>query len=120
GSVEIHAQTTFAYDTFGLREWAHDGHKTDSTSLKKILDGFYLLDKEPGATIDDPEIFARGTISAGAGVDAFVVSGGVDASLIGTLELNLADPDGDGKVRLRTELTKLFDLGPLCIFDITG
>src|SRR5205814_2106848 len=107
GSVGVHAQLGFGYDTFGLRQFKSSGNES------KVADGFFLINTP------DPEITATGTISIGAGFDAIVASASVEGSLIGTLALDLQDPDNDGKVRF-SELEHFFNLGPLCIFDITG
>src|SRR5439155_2708518 len=58
-------------------------------------------------------------VNASLGFDAGIASANVQASLIGSLKLNLEDPNNDGKVRLK-ELSDEFNLGPLCIFKITG
>jgi Ca2+-binding RTX toxin-like protein len=119
GALDVAVQGGFGYDTAGLRKWRSEGGGTDAGSLKKILDGFYLVDKPAGSSIDTPEVHLGGSITAGVGLDVFIASASVDGSLIATVDLDLVDPDSDGKVRFK-ELSDRFAMGPFCIFDLHG
>jgi Ca2+-binding RTX toxin-like protein len=119
GALDVKVKGGFGYDTAGLRKWRAEGAGTDAASLSKILDGFYLVDKPAGSSTDPAEIELQGKISAGLGLDVFLASAKVEGSLIGTVDLNLVDPDNDGKVRFQ-ELSDRLDLGALCVFDTHG
>lgn len=116
GRVGIEADLTFGYDTSGLRKLANGGSAAD------VFDGFFILDKPAGATDDPAEIRAFGEIFIEASVDAILVSGAVRGSLLGTLDLNLDDPDNsDGAYKVRfDEMAEQLNKGLLCLFDITG
>ncbi|WP_428938046.1 hypothetical protein [Fontivita pretiosa] len=113
GAVGIRASVGFGYDTFGLREWRRTGNES------LVREGFFLIDKPAGGSTDPAEITATGQITIGAGVDVVIASAFIEGSIRGTLNLNLDDPNDDGKVRFK-ELSDNFDQGVLCIFDVDG
>src|SRR5207249_3333520 len=93
GAVGLMAHTAIGYDTFGLRQWKKTGDPL------MAADGFYIEDKPAGSTTDPAEIEATGKISIGAGVDVIIAGASISGDLLGDLQLNLEDPNNDGKVR---------------------
>ncbi len=113
GHVEAHADFAFGFDTLGLRA-AHD--TGDAT---RAFEGFYVSDtaNPDGSGEDVPEVTLSAGVLAGvgAGIPGFAevkVEGGV----IGSLELDLHDDNGDGRIR-PSELLSGLALGPLYVFD---
>ena len=121
-SIEVGASITpylrptiLGYDLTGLAGLIETGE------LMALADGFYVLDDEPGNLVN-------GTQYPGAGAEVRLeVSGGVsvgipglkvrgDAHIRGNLEIELNDPNGDGRVRFQ-ELFDNFNYDPLAIFD---
>ncbi|MBI9016788.1 MAG: right-handed parallel beta-helix repeat-containing protein [Phycisphaerae bacterium] len=100
GSLGIASDISFGYDTLGLRNAYAD------SSGFALMDGFYVSDTDSNGR-DIPELEVYGSIGfygqVGGGFDfGFIsaeASAGVEGGLKTTVTADLADSDGDGKVR---------------------
>ena len=108
GEIGAEVDLAFGYDTFGLRQFA------DSGNASQIFNGFYIDDG--GENIPEASLFAE--LSASAELNAFIAKAGLTGALQGVINLDLNDPNDDGKVRANEFVPLLED--PECIFDITG
>ena len=117
GSLAAAADFAFGYDTFGLRKF----RESDFDDFLAIFDGFFVSDRaKPDGTGDDiPEAVLRGSITGAAVVNAIIAKAGVEGGIEATINLNLNDPNGDGKVRIH-EIVENFSHGPQCLFDAQG
>jgi len=115
GTIGAAADFAFGFDTQGLFDAFDSGDWTD------VFNGFYISDRaNPDGTGEDvPEIELWGGLRAAAEVNLVVVSAGVAGGIDVVIEMNLNDPNNDGKVRIG-ELVDNFLLGPIWIFDIGG
>ncbi|MES2098682.1 MAG: LEPR-XLL domain-containing protein [Pseudomonadota bacterium] len=126
GSAGLTIDLAFGYDTAGVREFADGGF----SNPLDLLGGLYVNDTDgPGGTgTDVPELILKGEIFAGAEINLGVASAGVEGGIILTVNFDLYDPDGDGKVRVDELLGNfLYEfnygtpaLAPLAIFDVFG
>ncbi len=116
GKIEATANIFVGFDTGGIQVFEANG---GTNALDLILGGFYMRDfNSLGA--DTPEFTLKGRFGAFAEFTAGgVLTAGVFGGLTTTLDLNLHDPNQDGRVRL-TEVIDLFEEDPLCIFDSSG
>ena len=122
GSLSVVADFAFGYDTAGIRQFA------ESNRPEHLLNGFFLADErvdEDGNVEDIAELEFRLGLNAGGQLNLVAVQAGVEGGLYAGIDLNLNDPNLDGKVRFQ-ELADNFALGshpllgPLWIFDATG
>ena len=113
----------FGYDTAGIFKFADTGRALD------LLDGFFFDDRavyQNGAKVSDvPELTFRFAVTAGGEIDLQVAKAGVEIGIGAQLNLDLNDPNEDGKVRFGEVLQNLQlgnapGLGPLWIFDPSG
>ncbi len=111
GEVSASLHVAFGYDTFGVQEWAHAGF-APSELPKDLSDGFYLV------ADGTPNVALHAGITAGAGINLGLASGGVDGGIFADVNMALHDPDGTGKLRLQTIIHELSN--PADIFDISG
>jgi Ca2+-binding RTX toxin-like protein len=111
GSVALEGRFAIGYDTSGLRMLLDGGSPED------LLDGVFIDDLDEN-NVDVPEIRLIGTVAASAGVDLLIVSAGVEGGLRLTVDLNLNDPNDDGKLRIEEIVDKLDN--PICLFDVSG
>ncbi len=117
GSASISLRLAAGLDTYGLRRAFERGKKSGSFVRSGILDGLFIDDLDVSGK-DVPEISLSGELAAGAMVSVAIVSAGVEGGIRLTVNLNLADPDHDGKVRFAEFRAGLAN--PYCLFDITG
>jgi len=112
GTLGASADFAFGCDTQGFR----DAFETANPAA--LVNGFFVSDREnaDGTGADVPEVTLFGGIEAFAQLNAVVASVSVGGGIFATVNFNLNDPDGDGKVRLQ-EIT---DNLPLCVFDVGG
>lgn len=117
GSIGFSADFAFGYDTVGIRQF----RESESADFTKILNGFFVSDRAmaDGTGDDVPEVSVTGRIEASASLDAAFLSGSAGGGLIATVDLNLNDPDGDGRVRA-DELLRNASLGLINVFDVAG
>ena len=105
----------FGFDTTGIRKFQQSRNFVD------IFDGFFVSDREnpDGTGRDVPEAYLRGSLTAGAKLELLVAEAGVRGGIFASVDFNLHDNDGDGRVR-GGELAENFALGPIHIFDVSG
>lgn len=124
GSFSTVVDFAFGYDTAGIRKFVETQRPID------LLDGFYLDDQlrynDDGDVIDDiAELQFRLGLLAGGEINLVAVQAGVQGGFYAGIDLNLNDPDLDGKIRLG-ELNENLAygihplLGPIWIFDASG
>ncbi|UCE37655.1 MAG: DUF4347 domain-containing protein [Thermoplasmata archaeon] len=124
GSLGVIIDLSFGYDTYGLQEFAAGGFKHPLDLLK----GFYVGDLDLDTGADIPEVTIYGGISGAAVLNLVVAKAGVGGGIYATIDFNLNDPDGDGKVRIEEIWGNIlngikqlsFPLGLICIFDVSG
>ena len=121
GSVSIAADFAFGYDTAGFRDYAQTRRPGD------LLNGFYISDTEnvDGTGEDVPEVVFEGRLTAAGELNVLVAQAGVEGGLFARINLDLNDPNSDGKVRGRELLDNMALgrhplLGPLWVFDASG
>jgi Ca2+-binding RTX toxin-like protein len=124
GSLGVIIDLSFGYDTYGIRKFAEGGFRHPLDLLK----GFYVgdLDLESGADI--PEVTIYGSLTGAAVLNLVVAKVGVGGGVYATVDFNLNDPDGDGKVRIEEIWGNILNgfkqlgipLGLICIFDVSG
>lgn len=115
GRVAAVADFAFGFDTTGISRFRETGNAID------IFNGFFVSDRinPDGTGADVPEVYLRGSITAGAKVDVLLASAGVRGGIFADVDFNLHDNDRDGRVRAG-EIAENFALGPIHIFDIDG
>jgi len=122
GSIGAMVDLAFGYDTQGFFDFA----ATDYTNFGKIFNGLYVSDTcdptgESGT--DVPEIVLTGELSAFGEINVAVARGGVGGGITATVDLNLNDPNDDGKVRISELVQNALlpsALPGLFIFDVSG
>ena len=116
GSFNMVADFGFGYDTSGIRKFADTGRKID------LFDGFYLADTYTdgdGNVFDPAELQFSLGLTAGGEINLLAASAGVEGGLYATIDLNLNDPNLDGKVRAGELLANL-QLGQHPLWDLCG
>ncbi|MEX2645398.1 MAG: choice-of-anchor D domain-containing protein [Gaiellaceae bacterium] len=110
GGVGAQLKMGFGYDTLGIQNFIQSGNPG------ALLDGFYLID------YPEPEATLTATIAVGAALSIVVAKVGVEGGIQATINFDLADLDGDGRVRFKELAENLIanDFNPLAIFDISG
>ncbi len=83
-----------------------------------IREGFYLDDLD-GDGVDVPEVKLVTTLEAGASVSIGIVSAGLKGAITLTINLDLNDPNDDGKLRT-AEIRDRFGSDPLCAFEVSA
>jgi hypothetical protein len=101
------------YDSHGLRQFV------DQPDAGNLLKGIFIDDLDADG-VDVPEISLIGQVSVYAGVDALIVSAGVEGGIRLTVGLNLHDSGAvpDGKLRFDEIKARLGN--PICLFDVEG
>ncbi|UCE72957.1 MAG: DUF4347 domain-containing protein [Methanomassiliicoccales archaeon] len=124
GTLGVKIDLSFGYDTYGLQEFAKGGFKHPLDLLK----GFYVGDTDRETGVDIPEVTLYGSLTGACVLNLWVASVGVGGGIYATVEFNLNDPDGDGKVRIEEIIGNIqngfkqlgIPLGLICIFDVSG
>ncbi|QEH35607.1 Bifunctional hemolysin/adenylate cyclase precursor [Aquisphaera giovannonii] len=106
GRVGATAQFGFGLDTYPL---THGGG---------LMEGFYVKDLDSNGN-DVPEVQFYAQLTAGVELNVGVASAGVEGGIFATIDFNLHDQNGDGKVRL-SELQESISLAPIFVFDVSG
>ncbi|SDD29799.1 calcium-binding protein [Nocardioides lianchengensis] len=83
-----------------------------------IREGFYLDDLDSDGE-DVPEVKLVTTIEAGASVSIGIVSAGLKGGITLTVNLDLNDPNDDGRIRT-AEIRQIFNGNASCIFDASA
>lgn len=114
GSVTITGHLAIGYDTQGLREVLSEGAGGAS-----LLHGLFLGDLKDG--VDVPEFALRGELRIGATVSVLIFSAGAFGGVGLTLELDLEDPNADGKLKFQEVSDILLaTANPFCLFIFSG
>jgi Ca2+-binding RTX toxin-like protein len=88
----------FGYDTQGLKDFANNGFKV--SSITDLLNGLYLGDLNAnGDDINEAQIDVG--LDVGLKLSAIVAKAVIDGEILGKAEIDLNDPNGDGKLRYR-------------------
>ncbi len=121
GGINAIIDLAFGYDTEGIFRFINGGRNP-----LDLVQGFFIYDDnpftgEPG--VDVPEVLVTGEITAAAELNAVVATAGVGGGIFASVGFDLADPDGDFRVRLDEILTNLYNgfkegVGPLGLFDV--
>ena len=117
---------SFGFDTSGIAKLIHDKPTSPAEIASDLLEGFYISDRANanGTGADVPEFKLLGNLHASLnlGVDLYVasVTAGIEGGVLLVTNLNLRDPNNDGKVRAQEILDNLARGGPLYIFDASG
>ncbi|MEM7807604.1 MAG: calcium-binding protein, partial [Planctomycetota bacterium] len=106
GNIGASADLTFGLDSAAFL----DGNN--------ILEGLFVDDLDASGR-DVTEVRLFGSITAGASFNLAVAEAGVDGGIFANVDLNLNDPNNDGKVRLQ-EIQDNFSLAPVYVFDVSG
>ncbi len=121
GGINAVIDLAFGYDTEGIFRFINGGHNP-----LDLVQGFFVYDDNPFAGftgIDVPEVLITGQITAAAELNLVVASAGVGGGIFATVGFDLADPDGDFRVRLDEIIANLVNgfeqgVGPLGLFDV--
>jgi uncharacterized protein (DUF2345 family) len=94
-SLEIQARLHFGFDTYGIRKAAETGNPFWA------VDGFYISDRAnaDGTGPDVPEMTLRVSIELFGAVDIFLARGELSGKFTLGVDIDLGDPNRDGKVR---------------------
>lgn len=103
GNFALRTGMGFGFDTFGLFRWANTGFDPEQSDL--ILDSFFVSDRAnpDGTGADVKEVYGR--FDVGVELEAgklLAVSG--KGGLKGGTQVDMVDPNGDGKVRFYSEV----------------
>jgi hypothetical protein len=101
GAMGFQASFIFGYDTHGLRTFVNNPN-----DLSVLSDGFYFSDRIQGSS-DLPEVALWGELVAGGGIGGSInifgakvtLAAGVEGGIFASVDLNLNDPNSDGKIR---------------------
>lgn len=123
GGINAMIDLAFGYDTEGIFRFINGGYNP-----LDLVQGFFIYDDNPFADlagIDTPEVEITGQITAAAELNLVVASAGVGGGIFATVGFDLADPDGDFRVRLDEIIANLVNgfeegVGPLGLFDVTA
>jgi Ca2+-binding RTX toxin-like protein len=115
GQIGAKAQFGFGFDTRGFREFAADNFRDPSL----ILDGFYVSNRAnpDGTGPVVPQVQLYGSIAAYAALDLGIFQAGVGGGLFASINFNVHDPSGTGKVHLQDLIA---DVKKGTIFDASG
>lgn len=107
----VNIDLSFGYDTLGMESWRNSGFK----DVGSLIDGFYVADWDLNGNEFAEVVF-------NVGIDAGVSLAGIAGVTIGVdldVNLDMKDPNDDGKVRLG-ELIDILSLNPLDTFDVSA
>jgi Ca2+-binding RTX toxin-like protein len=113
GSVDVSARFALGFDTRGLR-FALTG---DSFTGDALIDGIFIDDYDAAGN-EVPEIKLSASIFAGASITIKIFEAGLNAGATFSLNLDLNDPNDDGKMRI--EEINVWRSNPLCLFEVYG
>ena len=113
GSLGLHADLAFGYDTIGLRQFKSSGFNDPL----KLANGFFIYDRVDGQGqpsiegIDAPEVTLTGVLTLGAGVGIPGFRATVNGDLTAQISLDLPDGDQTTPADGRTRFNELGDCG---------
>ena len=121
GSLSAYADLAFGFDTKGFNTFRTSGDPLD------VLDGFFVSDRAnaDGTGADVSEAGFKGRIGIGGELNVGIARGGVEGFFELSADLDLNDPNDDGKIR-GSEIIALVNLsngfGPLNLasLDLKG
>ena len=115
GTVGAKIHFAFGYDTTGLKKFV------DTHDPADLLTGLFVSDRAnpDGTGADVPEVVLQAGIEAFGAINVVIASAGVGGGIFATIDMNLHDPNNDGRLRIDEILADL-KRGPLCLFDMTG
>jgi Ca2+-binding RTX toxin-like protein len=120
-SASIGGQVGIGYDTYGVRRaveaFIDGGGPSVGDSVSLLFQGVFLNDWD-AQKVDVPEIVLSAEFAAGAGVTLGIVSAGLELGLRSTIDMNLRDNSGTGKVRIDQIIENFFT--PICLFEVGG
>ena len=129
GSISVEGRLAVGFDSQPLT-LATEGldHPGDVAALETALgkfdggdiirEGFYLDDLDDEG-VDVPEVKLVTTLEAGAGVSIGIVTAGLKGGVTLTINVDLHDPNGDGKLRT-AEIRDNFSGNAKCAFEADG
>ena len=112
---EMNAKLSFGFDTYGFKLYGDSGDPLD------VAQGFYVSDRSnaDGTGPDVPEFQTIVSFGLYGGVDVLFAKAGIEGGVRVTADVNLNDPNDDGKLRLTEALGLVVDTGdPLDLFDV--
>ncbi|MFM7137940.1 MAG: hypothetical protein ACKO1M_12865, partial [Planctomycetota bacterium] len=115
-SFEMNSNLAFGFDTYGINQYMVSGQIAD------IAQGFYVSDRAnaDGTGADVPEFQTIVSFGLYGGIDLVLAKGGIEGGLRVVGEVNLNDPNNDGKLRLTEAIGLVVDTGnPLDLFDLS-
>ena len=115
-AFEMNSNLAFGFDTYGINQYMVSGDSLD------IAQGFYVSDRAnaDGTGADVPEFQAIVSLGLYGGVDLVAVKAGVEGGVRVIGEVNLNDPNNDGKLRLTEAIGLVADTdNPLDLFDLS-
>ena len=116
GRLGFSADFAFGFDTAGLQSYFNSGKRAH---ISQIFNGFFISDGEnaDGTGRDVPEIRLAGSITAGTSLGGIA---GAKGGIFANVNMNLKDPNQDGKIRFK-ELQRNFQTGGILnLFDARG
>ncbi|GAA2114818.1 hypothetical protein GCM10009843_03560 [Nocardioides bigeumensis] len=129
GSISVEGRLAVGFDsypqTLAVRGLSHPGAVDELEAAYAAFDGGDLI--REGFYIDDldaegedvPEVKLVTTLEAGAGVSIGIITAGLKGGVTLTINLDLADPSRDGKLRA-AEIRDVFSGDASCIFDASA
>ena len=129
GSISVEGRLAVGFDsypqTLAVRGLSHPGAVDELEAAYAAFDGGDLI--REGFYVDDldaegedvPEVKLVTTLEAGAGVSIGIITAGLKGGVTLTINLDLADPSRDGKLRA-AEIRDVFSGDASCIFDVSA
>jgi hypothetical protein len=111
---EMKANLAFGFDTYGFKLYGQSHDPLD------VAQGFYVSDRAnaDGTGADVPEFQTTVSFGLYGGIDVLFAKAGIEGGVRVTADVNLNDPNDDGKLRLTEALGLVVDTGnPLDLFD---
>lgn len=129
GSISVEGRLAMGFDSYAQTLAARsvaagdvsallDVYTNDFDGGDVIREGFYIDDLDADG-VDVPEVKLVTTLEAGAGVSIGIVTAGLKGGITLTINLDLNDPDDDGRLRT-AEIRDVFSGDASCIFDVTA
>ncbi len=128
GSISVEGRLAMGFDsrpqTLAVRIAVEPGQRRPADhqlrgvrrTATSSREGFYLDDLDSDG-VDVPEVKLVTTLEAGAGVSIGIVTAGLKGGITLTINLDINDPDDDGRLRT-AEIRTVFEGKPECIFDV--
>ncbi len=129
GSISVEGRLAMGFDSYAQTLAAKsvapgdvsallDTYTNDFDGGDVIREGFYIDDLDADG-VDVPEVKLVTTLEAGAGVSIGIVTAGLKGGVTLTINLDLNDPDDDGRLRT-AEIRDVFSGDAACIFDASA